>query len=134
LADGLVIEERDAVPEDIAMRRLDEEAALPYGEFRLSPDREDVVLELFDYIVVRRVKLCGRGPLLPIEADELALVIADWAGFVDRRLLDTAGNADSHRANWRKTNPPASAAVENMIAKISVKTTTNRMGRFLSLR
>src|ERR1700676_4833432 len=90
-ADGLVVEERDAVPEDIAMRRLDQEAALPYGEFRLSPDREDVVLALFDRIAVPLAKLCGRGPLLPIEANELALVLADWAGFVDRRLLDTTG-------------------------------------------
>jgi len=78
------------------MRRLDQKAALPNGEFRLSPDREDVVLELFDCIAVPRAKLCGGSPLLPIEADVLALVIADGAGFVDRRLLNTACNADSH--------------------------------------
>jgi hypothetical protein len=111
------------------MRSLDQEAALPYREFRLSPDREDVVLELFDCVAVPRSKVCGRGPLLPIEADELALVIADWAGLRDRRLLDTTGNADSHRANWRRTNPPATTVVETVIAKISVK---DRMGALSS--
>jgi len=42
-ADGFFIEETDAIPEDVAVRRLDEERALADGELRLSADANEVL-------------------------------------------------------------------------------------------
>jgi len=48
---GLLIEQRDAVPEEIALWRLDQQGPLPNGELRLRPDPDQARLMLLHHIM-----------------------------------------------------------------------------------
>jgi len=80
-ADGFFIEETDAIPEDVAVRRLDEERALADGELRLSADANEVWLLLKDDVFPWALAhFFERGPGLSVGADVLTFVEADGAG------------------------------------------------------
>jgi hypothetical protein len=96
----LIVEERDAVPEDVAARCLDEERALADREARLAADPDDAGPLLADLGVVIPTELLERRPALAVAADVLPLVLADRAA--RRRLgafgeLAAAGDAEAVR-------------------------------------
>src|SRR5439155_24586452 len=83
--DKLVVDERDAVPEDVAAWGLDEECPLPDREARLAADPGQARLLLADLGAVPGAELRERRPALALPAHVLALVVADRA--TRRRLL-----------------------------------------------
>jgi hypothetical protein len=93
----LVVEERDAVPQDVPAGRADEQRALADREARLAADPDEAWRLLADLGAVVAPELAERRPALAVPADVLALVFAD--GAARRRLgafreLDPAGDAD----------------------------------------
>jgi len=96
----LVVEQRDAVPEDVPARSLDEERALADREARRRADADQARLLLPDVRAMVAPKVIERRPPLPVPADVLALVLADRAA--RRRLcalreLASARDADEVR-------------------------------------
>ena len=96
----LVVEERDAVPEDVAAPRRDEERALADREARLAADPEEARPLLADLGAVVAPQLLERRPALAVATDVLPFVLADRAA--RRRLgslgeLASAGDADEVR-------------------------------------
>ena len=83
LARGLV-EERHAVPEQVAPGRADQERALADGEARGGLDREQVRLGAAPTVGVARGQLREVGPALPAGGHVLPRVLAD--GAARRRL------------------------------------------------
>ena len=54
--DRRVVDQPDAVPEDVALGRLDQEGPLADAELRLGVDRVEVLLLLLDRVLVRRAE------------------------------------------------------------------------------
>jgi hypothetical protein len=96
----LVVEQRDAVPEDVPARCLDEEGALPDREARRRADANQARPLLPDVRAMVAAKIVERRPPLAVPADVLSLVLADRAA--RRRLralreLTSARDADEVR-------------------------------------
>jgi hypothetical protein len=93
----LVVEERDAVPQDVPTGRADEQRALADREARLAADPDEAGRLLADLGAVVATQLPKGRPALAFPPDVLTLVFAD--GAARRRLgafreLDPAGDAD----------------------------------------
>ena len=93
-------QQRQAVPEHVAARRLDEQRALADAEARLHADAGEARLLLADVGVVPRAHVVVRDPLLALLGDVLPLVGADRT--VGGRLvglgeLRAAGLAEERR-------------------------------------
>ena len=95
-----VVDQRDAIPENVSLRRTHEQRALPDGEPRRGADTDQARLVLAKSIVVRNPQALQRGPRLPLGRDVLALIFTHRAlrrwGFA-WRILRTAGRADERR-------------------------------------
>ena len=95
--DRFVVEQRDAVPEQIASGCPHQKRALPDRELRVRREAEQVGLFVRAPIAVALAKFAESSPLLPVEPDVLPLVQADralrWRRF-GRRELGSAGHAD----------------------------------------
>src|SRR5260370_10301967 len=94
--DGRIVDQRDAVPHEVALRRANEQGALTDRECRLGANAHQAQV-LANLVVMRLAKLVEGGPWLPGPADVLPVVLTDWAAF--RRLcrgreLDPTGEAD----------------------------------------
>src|SRR3546814_2430781 len=76
---GVVIDQRDAVPQQVAARRTHQQRALADREAWLGADAEQAFGLRFDAVAMRVAQRFERGPLLPAAADVLALVLADRA-------------------------------------------------------
>src|SRR6185503_19465294 len=91
--DELVIEVRDAVPQDVARAALDEQRALTDGERRRAADPEDPAV-VADFGLVALEEVFPRDPdLAGVVWDVLTLVLADRARggrLVGRRVLRRA--------------------------------------------
>src|SRR4029079_1036731 len=76
-----VIDVPDAIPEEVAVRRLHEERPLADPDGRRDADAEEprLLLAHLDAMPARR-ELLQRGPRLPAAAHVLALVFADGTG------------------------------------------------------
>src|SRR5258705_13516680 len=74
-----VIDQRDAIPQDIPLRCAKEQCALADGELRLRADADEAWLVLAEAVVVRNPEPFQRCPRLPPGRDVLALVFADGA-------------------------------------------------------
>src|SRR6267142_4886871 len=95
-----VVDQRDAIPQDVPLRRAHEQCALADGELRLRTDADEAWLVLAEPIVVRNPEPFQRCPRLPLRRDVLALVFADGAlsrWSATRRILSAAGSADECR-------------------------------------
>jgi hypothetical protein len=93
----LVVEERDAVPQDVPAGRADEQRALADREARLAADPDEPRRLLADLGAVVTAELVERRPALAVPADVLALVLADGTARWRLRALgelDAAGEAD----------------------------------------
>src|SRR5579862_8369491 len=113
-----VIDQRDAVPQDIPLRCANEQSALADREPRLRADPDEPRLVLAESVVVRNPEPLERCPRLALWRDVLALVFADGAlnrRSVAWRILSAAGIADecghglpranTASANARKSSP-----------------------------
>src|SRR6266851_9092318 len=92
-----VIDQRDAIPQDIPLRCAKEQSALADRELGLLayPDKPRLVLA--ESVVVRNPEPRQRRPRLALGRDVLALVFPDRAlsrRSVTRRILCAAGTAD----------------------------------------
>jgi hypothetical protein len=94
----LLVDEPEAIPEEVAGWRLDQECALSDPDRRIGADAGEARLEVADFDVAAfRTQLGQRGPLLSLGWDVLALVLADRAavrGSVAGGVLHPAGPAD----------------------------------------
>src|SRR3977135_1862789 len=114
-----VIDQRDAIPQDIPLRCAKEQSALADRELGLRADPDEPRLVLAESVVVRNPEPLERCPRLALGRNVLALVFADGAlsrRSVTRRILCAAGTADECRhglppflntasANARTTSP-----------------------------
>src|SRR5205085_12429354 len=96
-SDRLVVDQGDAVPEEVPGGRLDEERALADRERRVGPDPSQPGLLLLDAVAMAGPQLLERRPALAVRRHPLALVLADRARV--RRLralgvLEAARRAD----------------------------------------
>jgi ATP-dependent Clp protease protease subunit len=99
LAGGLLVEERRAVPEQVAIAVGDEQGALPDRELRRGPDARELPLAA-DLVPAARSQLFQRRPELALLGNSLALVLADRArGRLDLGIceLRAAGRAQEGR-------------------------------------
>src|SRR5262249_55094528 len=119
--DGGGIDERDAVPQNIAFGSAQDERALADGKFRHRPDADQAALVLLIAIEVPARERLEGSPLLTAGRNELTLVLTDRAGarrLIRRRKLAAAGLADEggHHTT-RHVNPmrfvPQRAAQRN---------------------
>jgi hypothetical protein len=91
------IDERDAVPQNIAFGRAQDERALADGKFRHRSDPDQAGLVLLIAIEVPARERIEGGPPLAAGWNELTLVLTDRAGTrrrIRRRKLAAAGLAD----------------------------------------
>src|SRR5882672_521993 len=105
-----VVDQRDAIPQDVPLRRAQEQCALADGELRLRADADEAWLVLAEAVVVRNPEPFQRCPRLPLGRDVLALVFADGAlsrWSVTRRILCAAGSADECRHGLPHLTRPA---------------------------
>ena len=107
-----VIDQRDAIPQDVAFRRAQEQCALADGELRLRADADEAWLVLAEPVVMRNPEPFQRCPRLPLGRDVLALVFADGAlsrWSVTRRILCVPQavqmNAGMVSPSWPLTRP-----------------------------
>jgi hypothetical protein len=98
--DRSVVDQGDAIPEDVPFRRTQKHCALPDGEFRSRADADETWLVLAKSVVVRNPQPLQRCPRLALGRNELTLVLAHRA--MGRwsfawRILRATGRADESR-------------------------------------
>ncbi len=97
LSDRLVVDQGNAVPEDVAGRRLDQVRALADADFRLGQDRRHARFEGDEAVAMVSLNPLQRRPLLPVGVDVLAVVQTDrTAGrrLLGLRILGSTGYTD----------------------------------------
>jgi hypothetical protein len=82
--DRVVLEQRNAIPQQISCGRLHQQSALSNGEFRFRSDAEKLRRLFFDTVAMMPRQLLQRRPPLPVVANELPFVLADRTSW--RRL------------------------------------------------
>src|SRR4030095_14759579 len=85
LGECFVVQQRDAIPEQISSGRLQKQSALTYRKFRFGADSQKPRRFLFETIMVVSRKAFERRPFLAGVTDELPFIFANWA--VRRRVL-----------------------------------------------
>ena len=75
---GLVVEERNAIPEQISSRRLHQQSALAYSKFRLCADPQKMWRFLFEAVVMISRQLFERRPFLTGVTNKLPFILANW--------------------------------------------------------
>jgi len=93
-SNGGVINQRDAIPQDVTFRRAQQQRTLADGKLRRRADADQARFVLAESIVVRNPQPLQRCPRLPLGRDELALVFAHRAvgrGSISGRILGAAG-------------------------------------------
>src|SRR5215510_4378308 len=91
-----VIDQRDAIPQDIPLSCAKEHGALADRELALRADPDQPRLVLAESVVARNPEPLQRRPRLALGRDVLALIFADGAlsrWGVTRRILRAAGTA-----------------------------------------
>ena len=77
--DGGVVDQRDALPQDVARRRACQDCPLPDTEGRRGLDRHKSRCETAEFVAVGAAQLFQRGPGLARCGNELSLVGASRA-------------------------------------------------------
>src|SRR6266581_1110416 len=78
LGDCFVIQQRDAIPEQISSRRLEKQSSLANRKFRFSADAQKLRRFIFDAVVMISRKAFERRPFLAGVTDELPFILANW--------------------------------------------------------
>src|SRR5690606_4461429 len=106
-----VVDQGDAVPEQVAAGRTHQQRALADREARLGTDPEQAFGLRLDAVAVRAAQRLERGPLLPAAADVLALVLADRAAVgLARRVGELGATGDADEAG-HAGSPPVRSTV-----------------------
>src|SRR5262249_41570944 len=92
-----LVEQRDAVPQQVAVAPGHEQRALADGEARLGADAGEAGL-VAELVAMRAGQLGRRRPPLAVGRDVLARVLADRAALGRTGELDPAGGADGQHA------------------------------------
>src|SRR5881396_178859 len=71
LGDCFVVQQRDAIPEQISPGRLQKQSALAYRKFRFSADPQKPRRFLFDAVVIISLQSFERCPFLASVTDKL---------------------------------------------------------------
>src|SRR5262249_18995695 len=87
LFDGGIIEVGHQIPEDVALRRLQEMRSLPDAEFRCGGDGRYPWRDLSKHVCVLAVLIFQRRPLLASGIHILSVILADHAGRWRSRAL-----------------------------------------------
>src|SRR5205807_10620943 len=87
LRDRLVVEQRNAIPQQISCGRRHKESALGNGEFRFRSDAEKLRRLFFEPVVMMQRQLLQRRPLLPAMTNELPFVLANRTSWRRLRCL-----------------------------------------------
>src|SRR5213595_22421 len=78
LGDCFVVQQRDAIPEQISSGRLQKQSALADRKFRFGADAQKLRRFLFDAVVMISPYLLERRPFLAGVTDELPFIFANW--------------------------------------------------------
>src|SRR4029453_7540146 len=78
LGDRFVIQQRDAIPEQISSGRLQKQSPLAYRKFRFGADPEKPRRFIFDAVVMISRKVFEHRPFLAGVTDELPFIFANW--------------------------------------------------------
>src|SRR6478736_7122070 len=78
LSDCFVVQQRDAVPEQISSGRLQKQSALAYGKFRFGTHAQKLWRFIFDSVVMISHEPFERRPFLAGVTDELPFIFANW--------------------------------------------------------
>src|SRR5882757_2080515 len=78
LGDCFVIQQRDAIPEQISSRRLEKQSALSDRKFWFCADPQKLRRFIFDAVVMSSRKAFERRPFLAGVTDELPFILANW--------------------------------------------------------
>ncbi len=78
LGDCFVVQQRDAIPEQISSGRLEKQSPLAYRKFRFGADAQKLRRFLFDAVVMISRKAFERRPFLAGVTDELPFILANW--------------------------------------------------------
>src|ERR1043166_8409315 len=84
LGDCFVLQQRDAIPEQISSGRLEKQSPLAYCKFRFSADPQKQWRFLLDAVVMISREAFERRPFLAGVTDELPFIFANWTA---RRLF-----------------------------------------------
>ena len=97
LGDCFVVQQRDAIPEQISSRRLQKQSPLANPKFRFCADSEEPVRFIFDAVVMISREPSERRPFLAGVTDELPFIFANWTArrrFLSLTKLRPALHAD----------------------------------------
>src|SRR6266496_2691095 len=84
LGNGVVVEESDAIPEQIASGRLQKQSTLAYRKFRFGADPQKTWRFFFETVAMISRQAFERRPFLASVTNKLPFILADWAPW--RRL------------------------------------------------
>jgi hypothetical protein len=109
LGNGVVVEESDAIPEQISSGRLQEQSTLAYRKFRFGADPQKMWHFLFDPVVVISRQTFERRPFLSFVTNKLPFIFANgtaWRRLLSFSELRPALHADKilHRGNISGAN------------------------------
>src|SRR5690242_14112092 len=101
--DGCVVNQRNAIPQQIARGRFNQQRALADGESRRGSKASQSRLFGLTGVGVRFAQVFQRGPRLSIESHVLPFIAANGAGgrrFVTLRVLRAARTANVFHSLW----------------------------------
>jgi hypothetical protein len=75
---GLVVEEGDAIPEQVSIGGLQEQSTLAYRKFRFRTDPEKPWRFFFEAVVMISRQLFERRPFLASVTNKLTFILANW--------------------------------------------------------
>ena len=84
LGNGVVVEESDAIPEQISSGRLQKQSTLAYRKFRFGADPEKAWRFFFEAVAMISRQPFELRPFLAFVTNKLPLIFANWAAW--RRL------------------------------------------------
>src|SRR5438034_1169240 len=75
---GLIVQESNAVPEQISAGRLQKQCTLPDGKFRFGADPQEAWRFLFESVMMIGRQPFQRRPFLASVTNKLPFILADW--------------------------------------------------------
>jgi hypothetical protein len=75
--DCSIVQQRNAIPEQISGRRLHKQSALPDGKFRLCANAEELRRFFFETVLMIGCETFKCGPFLAAMADKLPFILAN---------------------------------------------------------
>ena len=103
--DGVVIEEANAIPQNVTAAGLNQEPTLTDGELWFRPDAPNSRALLIERVAMRGSQILQSRPLLPLQSDELAFIFAYGAAFRRAHGRGKLGPASHTNIGWQRLAP-----------------------------